>query len=68
MIRTTETLLHGGTTLGGWRAKEIHATVVTAFGLTADRYGLNQLRYDLRKIKDTVCWSATANATLPAHR
>jgi hypothetical protein len=27
------------------------AAVVTAFGLTADHYGLNQLRYDLRKMK-----------------
>jgi hypothetical protein len=51
MIRLMEVLLHGGTTVGGWRAKNIHAAVLTAFGLTADRYGLNQLRYDLRKLK-----------------
>jgi hypothetical protein len=51
MIRLMEVLLHGGTTVGGWRAKDIHAAVLTAFGLTADRYGLNQLRYDLRKMK-----------------
>jgi len=25
--------------------------VLTAFGISADRYGLNQLRYDLRKMK-----------------
>jgi hypothetical protein len=51
MIRLMEVLLHGGTTMGGWRAKDIHAAVLTAFGITADRYGLNQLRYDLRKMK-----------------
>jgi hypothetical protein len=51
MIRLMEVLLHGGTTVGGWRAKDIHAAVLTTFGLTADRYGLNQLRYDLRKMK-----------------
>ena len=51
MIRLMEILLHGGTTLGGWRAKDIHAAVLTAFGTTAARYGLNQLRYDLRKMK-----------------
>jgi hypothetical protein len=51
LIRLMETLLHGGTTVGGWRAKDIHGAVLTAFGMTADRYRLNQLRYDLRKMK-----------------
>ena len=51
MIRLMGTLLHGGTTVGGWRAKDIHGAALTAFGMTADRYGLNQLRYDLRKMK-----------------
>ena len=51
MIRLMEALLHGGTTVGGWRAKDIHSAVLTAFGITADRYRLNQLRYDLRKLK-----------------
>jgi hypothetical protein len=47
MIRLMEVLLHGGTTIGGWTAKQI----LTAFQLSAARYGLNQLRYDLRKMK-----------------
>ena len=51
MIRLMERLLHGGTTVVGWRAKDIHATVLTAFGITSNRYRLNQLRYDLRKMK-----------------
>jgi hypothetical protein len=50
MIRLME-VLHGGTTVGGWRARDIHAALLTAFDLPAGRYGLNQLRYDLRKMK-----------------
>ena len=30
---------------------DIHQAVLTAFGLSADSYSLNQLRYDLRKMK-----------------
>ncbi|MBA2535355.1 MAG: hypothetical protein H0V21_10115 [Rubrobacter sp.] len=51
MIRLMEVLLHGGTTVGGWRAKDIHHAILTTFGIATDRYGLNQLRYDLRKMK-----------------
>src|SRR6201987_314273 len=51
LIRLLETLLHGGTQLGGWTAKQIHHTVLTSFHLAAEVYGLNQLRYDLRKLK-----------------
>src|SRR5215831_15944555 len=51
VIRLLEVLLHGGTQVGGWTAKEIHHTVLTSFHLAADAYGLNQLRYDLRKLK-----------------
>jgi hypothetical protein len=39
----------------GWTAKEIHQAVLTkvltAFHLSEADYGLNQLRYDLRKLK-----------------
>ena len=51
MIRLMEVLMHGGTTVGGWTAKQIHKAVLTAFEISAARYGLNQLRYDLRKMK-----------------
>src|ERR1035438_5486347 len=44
MIRLMEVLLHGGTTVGGWTAKQIHDAVLTAYQLSAARYGLNQLR------------------------
>jgi hypothetical protein len=51
MIRLMEVLLHGGTTVGGWTAKQIHYAVLISFELTAKRYALNQLRYDLRKMR-----------------
>jgi hypothetical protein len=51
IIRLLEVLLHGSTHVGGWTAKDIHQAVITAFGLSPKAYGLNQLRYDLRKLK-----------------
>jgi hypothetical protein len=51
IIRLLEVLLHGGNTVGGWNAKQIHSAVLAAFQLSAKVYGLNQLRYDLRKLK-----------------
>jgi hypothetical protein len=51
IIRLLEVLLHGGTTIGGWTAKQIHEAILTTFQLSAKTYGLNQLRYDLRKLK-----------------
>ena len=51
VIRLLEVLLHGGSHLGGWTAKQIHRTVLTAFHLSDTAYCLNQLRYDLRKLR-----------------
>jgi hypothetical protein len=51
VIRLLEVLLHSGTQVGGWTAREIHQAVLTTFGLSESAYGLNQLRYDLRKLK-----------------
>jgi hypothetical protein len=51
VIRLLEVLLHGATQVGGWTAREIHQAVLTTFGLSESAYGLNQLRYDLRKLK-----------------
>ena len=51
VIRLLEVLLHTGTTLGGWTARQIHQAVLTSFHLSETAYGLNQLRYDLRKLK-----------------
>ena len=51
IIRLLEVMLHGGSTVGGWTTKQIHQAVLTTFHLSASAYGLNQLRYDLRKLK-----------------
>jgi hypothetical protein len=51
MIRLMEVLLHGGTRLAGWRAPQIHQAILSGSALPASRYGLNQLRYDLRKLR-----------------
>lgn len=51
MIRLMEVLLHAGTRISGWTSKQIHEAVLSTFQLTAKQYGLNQLRYDLRKMK-----------------
>lgn len=51
MIRLLEVLLHAGHGLGGSTAKQIHQALLTTFQLSEKRYGLNQLRYDLRKLK-----------------
>ena len=51
IIRLLEVLLHGSNTVGGSTAHEIHQAVLNAFQISAKAYGLNQLRYDLRKLK-----------------
>jgi hypothetical protein len=51
VIRLLEVLLHGSTTVGGWTAQQIHQAVLEAFQLPPKAYGLNQLRYDVRKLK-----------------
>ena len=51
VIRLLEVLLHGGSHVGGWTTKQIHHAVLTSFHLSEKTYGLNQLRYDLRKLK-----------------
>ena len=51
IIRLFEVLLHGGPQIGGWTTRQIHRAVLTSFDLSEKAYGLNQLRYDLRKLK-----------------
>jgi hypothetical protein len=51
MIRLLEVLLHAGSRVGGCTAKQIHQAVLTTFQLSENKYRLNQLRYDLRKLK-----------------
>ena len=51
IIRLLEVLLHGSNTVGGSTAKQIHQAVLASFQIPANTYGLNQLCYDLRKLK-----------------
>lgn len=51
IIRLLEVLLHGGYAVGGCTTKQIHQALLTSFQLSPNIYGLNQLRYDLRKLK-----------------
>jgi hypothetical protein len=51
MIRLLEVLLHGGPQLAGWRTVHIWQSLQAAFSLSPQQYTLNQLRYDLRKMK-----------------
>jgi hypothetical protein len=51
MVRLMEVLLHYATEASGWTTAEIHDVTLTAFNLSPDAYTLNQLRYDLRKMK-----------------
>jgi hypothetical protein len=46
-----EVLLHAGAKIGGWRTKDIHESVLVTYGLDPKLYRLNQLRYDIRKMK-----------------
>jgi hypothetical protein len=49
IIRLLEVFLHAGNNLGGWSAKYIHQVILQSFQISEKSYGLNQLRYDLRK-------------------
>ena len=51
MIRLMQVLFHAGTTVGGWRAQQLHEAILTSFHISPDRYGASQLRYDLRKMR-----------------
>jgi hypothetical protein len=51
MIRLMEVLLHAGTKIGGWRTPDIRQAILTTFSLEPTAYSLNQVRYDLRKLK-----------------
>jgi hypothetical protein len=51
MMRLMEVLLHGGPQIAGWRTIHIWQALQSAFSLSPQDYTLNQLRYDLRKMK-----------------
>ncbi len=49
MIRLMETIMHAGTCLSGWTSSLLHKNIVATYQLP--EYTINQLRYDLRKMK-----------------
>jgi hypothetical protein len=51
MLRLMEVLLQGSPQVVAWRTADLHRALLTIFSLTAERYTLTQLRYDLRKMK-----------------
>ena len=51
IMRLFEVVLHGGPQIGGWTTRQIHRAVLASFDLSEKAYGLNQLRYDPRKLK-----------------
>jgi len=60
-----EVLLHGGTHVGGWTAREI-TNLSAPPSVLRPSYGLNQLRYDLRKLKGHGLLERDGSATLTA--
>ena len=50
-MRLFEVLLHASTQLQGTRSRDLHQRVLETFNLSESDYSLNQLRYDLRKLK-----------------
>jgi hypothetical protein len=46
-----QNLGHGSNSVGGWTTSQIHQAVMTTFQISPRTYQLNQLRYDLRKLK-----------------
>ena len=63
MIRLMEVLLHAGTLVGGSACPPLHEALRAHFALSTQRYGLNQLRYDLRKMRAHGLLNATAHTT-----
>ena len=51
MIRLMEVLLDACTKINGWSARSIHQALLARFRISEQVYTLNQLRYDLRKMK-----------------
>ena len=51
IIRLLEVLMHSSSHMGGQSAANIHQAVLAVDQLTPDQYTLNQLAYDLRKLR-----------------
>jgi hypothetical protein len=51
LIRLMEALLHSGSSVSEWKTKQLHAFILENYRLSEKEYTLNQLRYDLRKLR-----------------
>jgi hypothetical protein len=51
LIRLMEALLHSGSSISEWKTKELHQYILDHYRLDEKEYTLNQLRYDIRKLK-----------------
>ena len=51
IVRLIEVLLHNDTLVSEWCARHLHQAVLTVLHIGEDHYGLDQLCYDLCKIK-----------------
>jgi hypothetical protein len=51
LIRLMESLLHSGSSLSEWKTKDLHQYILDHYRLEEKEYTLNQLRYDIRKLK-----------------
>lgn len=51
MIRLMEILLHTSNQIQGFSTDAIYNRIITSYGLSGKQYSINQLRYDLRKMK-----------------
>jgi len=51
VLRLMRVMIHNGTLIRGLKAADIHARTLETFGLSGSDYSINQLRYDMRKMK-----------------
>lgn len=51
LMRLFEVLLHGGASLNSWSSKNLLTEIEQHFPLKPNEYKINQLRYDLRKLR-----------------
>jgi hypothetical protein len=50
-LRLMELFLHSGASVTSWRIHDLYQTLLKRFGLSPKAHTLNQMRYDLRKMK-----------------
>jgi len=51
LLRIMEIFLHSFYATAPWKTKDLHRTILNVFSLSPSSYTLDQLRYDIRKLK-----------------